>query len=406
MQYGNKKMRILFFLHLPIPSSHAAWRRIEVFAECFKDEGHQVAIAGAFSPKSLSKAGSIRWRGIRIINVTPIVNTPNTVTLIFNILSSVLTSFVLLILLRPQMIIISVPLGETALGSYMIGKLFRRKIVIDYRDEWEDFIINGANLGINQRSYRTLKNVMTRCYLSCDLVVTVTEGLARSLSSRGVKNVKIVTNGADSSVFKPYDKDITRTKIRFNQGEFIFVYSGTLGSYYYRPLDIVFRALKKLISRVHNIKIIIVGEGPYYKAILNLSKEIGIQNNTFYLGARTDKVELAEILSAADVGIIPLDANPHWKNTLPAKAFEYFACGLPVVATVYKDSALGKLINENKIGLISDPEDVDALADIMEKIYSDALFRKDAGKRAVLLVQERYDRRKTAKQFLSLLNVK
>jgi glycosyltransferase involved in cell wall biosynthesis len=116
-----------------------------------------------------------------------------------------------------------------------------------------------------------------------------------------------------------------------------------------------------------------------------------------------NKIELAEILSASDVGIIPYDANPLWKNSLPVKSLEYFACGLPVIATVYKDSLLGKLIYENKIGMVSDPENVNTLANTIEKMYEDPVFRAVAGKKAVSLVEERFDRKKIAENLHNLL---
>jgi glycosyltransferase involved in cell wall biosynthesis len=243
---------------------------------------------------------------------------------------------------------------------------------------------------------------MTKYYSNSDMVITVTESLAHSLSLRGVrKDITIVTNGADCTIFKPYDKSNSRSKMGFNEDDFILVYSGSIGVYY--RLDVVIAAIKKVIIQVHNIKLIIVGFGNGLEEVLNLIKETHLQDSVFYLGTKMDKMELAEILSASDVGIVPYDANPLWKNALPVKSFEYFACGLPVIATTYKDSLLGKLIYENKIGMISDPENVNTLADIIEKMYKDSAFRTVASKRAVSLVEERFDRKKIVEKFHSLL---
>ena len=74
-----------------------------------------------------------------------------------------------------------------------------------------------------------------------------------------------------------------------------------------------------------------------------------------------------------------------------------------MVATVYSDSILGKLIIENKIGLISDPENVDTLAESLENIYNDNDFRKNASKKARSLIEENFDRNKIVKDFLNLL---
>jgi len=111
---------------------------------------------------------------------------------------------------------------------------------------------------------------------------------------------------------------------------------------------------------------------------------------------------LAKILSASDVGIVPFDANPLWKNALPSKALEYFACSLPVVATIFTDSILGKLITENKLGLICEPENVTALTNSLEKISNDPVFVKNVQEKACYLIHERFDRNKIALEFLNL----
>jgi len=396
------KLRVLFFLHSPNPFPGASWTRIEFFAEYLRKKGYKVAIAGSFSLFTLNKAGSVKWNGIRILNITPILMIQNLFSLMLNIVSSLVTSIPILILLRPEVVIISVPNGETGLGSYAMAKLFRiKKIVIDYRDEWEDYSINNASSRIYKRSCQYLKTVMTKCYMKSDFVITVTEPLAKSLHSRGIANVKIITNGADCNVFKPNGKEILRNKMGFNKNDFIIVYTGFIGAYY--RLDVVIKALKIIIDKIPSVKLLLVGCGSDVEGVLNLANRIGLQNSVFYLGAKIDKMELGEILSASDVGIIPRDANPLWNNALPAKSLEYFACGLPVLATVHGDSLVARLIDENKIGLYSEPENVDALADTIEKIYNDNIFISDAGKRAALLIQERFDRNKIAEDFLNLL---
>jgi glycosyltransferase involved in cell wall biosynthesis len=394
-------LKILFSLHYPNPFPGAAWTRIEYFAEYFKNKGHEVSVIGVFSPKALHKAGSISRNGIDIINLTPIIMASNVFSLIFNIVSSIVTSIPLLALLRPDFTVISVPSGETAIGPYIAAKVSKSKVVIDYRDEWEDVIIHGAKSSLYRRSYMKLRDLMTSCYLHSELVITVTEAFVRSLALRGVKKIKILPNGADLAIFRPYDKNISRKKLGFNEHDFILAFSGKIGFYY--RLDLVLNALKKFISRVPNVKLIIIGEGPDLESVMRMSKEIGLQNNVFYLGTKNSKLELAQLLCAADVGIVPYDANPLWKNTLPAKAFEYLACGLPIIATAYRGSMLGKLLYESKVGLASEPGSIDELVDIMERGYDDPVFLKEAGERAVALVQERFDRKKIAEEFLSLL---
>jgi glycosyltransferase involved in cell wall biosynthesis len=410
-------MKILFFLHYPNPFPGAGWIRIEFFAHHFKKKGSEVAIAGAFSLSTIKKFGSKRMNGIKIINIIPTVMISNILSLAFNIISSFFASLVSLLLTRPETVVISVPNGEAAFGSYIAIKLFRvKRVVFDYRDEWEDYIINRVKSRIYKKAYRYLKNLMTNCYINSDLVITTTDRFARKLTSRGVRNVVVVSNGADTNIFRPRDKAISRKSIHLNEYDFILVYSGSGASYY--RLDVLVRAMRRIANKVDNMKLLIVGEGSTINEALDLSKQIDLSSMILYLGNKTDKIELAKIYSASDIGIVPYDANPLWKNSIPVKALEYLACGLPIIATVYDDSVLGKLISENNVGVIAKPEDADSLAQAIEAMY-DCHYRNKLGnnvgerndqrsvtqiqENAVRLIRKKFDRNEIAEQLLILL---
>ena len=76
---------------------------------------------------------------------------------------------------------------------------------------------------------------------------------------------------------------------------------------------------------------------------------------------------------------------------------------MPAIATTYPDSILGKLILENHLGLISEPENLDALAASLEKIYNDQLFVKQVQKTSYKIIHEKFDRNKIALEFLKLI---
>ncbi len=347
---------------------------------------------------TIRKAGSIKMNGIRLLNITPTVMMANTISLFLNAISSLFSCFIPFTIIRPDIVIISVPVGETALGPFLVTKLFRTKrVIVDYRDEWEDYAIKMANSRMYKKACQFLKGIMTKFYSKIYFVMATTGPIAAGLSLRGLQNVKIVTNGVDTRIFKPYEKGYLRNKIGVNKSDFILVYSGIFGGYY--RMDVVIDALEKIIEKKNNMKLLMIGQGGVeIEKILNLAKKKGLERNVLYLGAKSDKMEIAEILSASDVGIIPYDSNTLWKNTLPVKSLEYLACGLPVIATTYSDSVLGKLICENQVGMITDPENIESLVVTIEKMYDDTLFLKTAAKRALSIIQDHFDRNKITEE--------
>ncbi|MEM3190362.1 MAG: glycosyltransferase family 4 protein [Candidatus Bathyarchaeia archaeon] len=396
-------MKTLFFLGFPNPFPGAGWTRVSFFATCFKNRGHDVTVAGVFSPKSVRQAGVKCWKGIRIYNLCPTFWVEGFPSLIFNVFLSFIVYPLLMLLLRPQLAVVSVPTGEPAVGAFFSSKLVGAKVVFDVRDEWEDYVISKASSHTYRAIYRLFKALMASIYAKSDLVVAVTPNIVRSLLLRGVKEVKLVPNGADVSVFRPYEKASMREKLGLKKDDFILVYSGGVGGYY--RLDIVVKAMARLNNVMRGkIKLLIVGSGDMPQ-LIRLAEKLGLKDNVVYLGVRNDRKELAQILSAGDVGIVPYDDNLLWKNSVSAKFYEYCACGLPVVATVYEDSILAKLIKENGIGLTARPMDEEKLAEAICHLYENESFRVVAGRRAREMVEVKFDRNKIAEEFLNLIKV-
>jgi glycosyltransferase involved in cell wall biosynthesis len=394
-------MKILFFLGSVNPFPGAGWTRIGFFAKYFKDRGYDVAVIGIFSPKSLKMAGFKSWREIPLYNVIPTFWTENIFSLVFNVFSSIILAPIIFLILRPKVVVISLPSGEPSVGAYLASKFARAKVVFDVRDEWEDYVISKATSKAFEEAYRLLKALMTSLYDKSDMVVAVTQPISRNLRLRGVRDVKVVPNGADVSAFRPYEKDSARRRLGFKDDEFIIIYEGGVGGYY--RLDVVVRALARLNNAVREkMRLLIVGSGEVPN-LLRLAEKFGLKDNMVYLGVKNDKVELAQIISAGDIGIVPYDANPLWKNSVPAKFYEYCACGIPVIATVCDDSLLGDLIEKHQIGVTSPPLDEEKLANAIDWLYKNKSFIETAGERARQLIKEKFDRNKVAEEYLNLI---
>jgi glycosyltransferase involved in cell wall biosynthesis len=394
-------MKVLFFLGSPNPSPSADWTRIGFFAKYFKDRRYDVAVIGIFSPKSLDAAGFKSWKGIPIYNVIPNFMIKSMFFLTFNVLSSIILLPIMFPVLKPRIVVISLPSGEPAVGAYLASKFICAKTVFDVRDEWEDYAISKASSKVSREAYKLFKALMTSLYNKGDLVVAVTRPIARSLRLRGIRKVEIVPNGADVNIFRPYGKDAVRRRLGLKNDEFIIVYEGGIGGYY--RLDVVVRALARLDNVARNkIRLLIIGSGDVPN-VLKLAENLGLKDNVIYLGVKNDKVELAQIISAGDVGIVPYDDNPLWKNSVSAKFYEYCACGIPVIATVYDDSLLASIIKEYEVGLTIPPMDDEKLSEAILWIYQSAQLREVMGRRARMLVEEKFDRNKIADEFFKLI---
>ena len=387
-------MKILFVLGFPNPFPGAGWTRIEFFTKAWSKKGHEVEVLGTFTYTTLYKRGIKKIGRINIFNFIFNMNLSHPLAFAINSLISFAVSTLFLFTRRPNITIVSVPAGDVGLGALMACKLLKAKFVIDYRDEWEDYAISLAKSKVAKDFYFKIKKFATYLYAKSGLVVAVTPSTLKVLKKRGLKNLKLITNGADTKTFTPLN-------IREKEKPFTIFYSGGVGNYY--RLDVVVKALDVLVDKgLNDIRLVIAGAGEIQN-LLKLAKEKALSDQLKYVGSINEKTELAKHISMADVGIIPYDDNPLWKNSVPAKFYEYCACGIPVIATVYEDSLLATLIKEYEIGVTSPPMDEEKLAEAIYRIYRDKSFREVAGKRARAFIEEKFDRNKIAEEFLELI---
>ena len=387
-------MRILFVLAHPIPSPSAAWTRVSFFAEFFKKRGDEVFVCGAKSLTLFRKAASIEKNipFFRITYMLPFWRNP-LITLL-NIGINFVCLPPLLLLLRPKVVIVSIPPFEPCLVTFITSRLTRCRFIIDYRDESEDYLISLSSSKLCRKAFQFIKSLMGAIYRKSELVTAVTQNFVYNLKRRGVTKVRLVPNGADTGTFKPLSS-------KRESESFRVFYSGGIGGYY--RLDVSVKAVKKLVDRgLRNFKLVIAGEGEI-ENVLNLALKLGVSSNIKYKGVINDKAKLAELVAKADVGLVPYDGNSLWKNSLPTKFYEYCACGIPVIATAYEDSLLATLIREYEIGVTSPPMDEEKLAEAIYRIYKDKSFREAAGKRARTLIEGKFDRNKIAEDFLKLI---
>ncbi len=120
------------------------------------------------------------------------------------------------------------------------------------------------------------------------------------------------------------------------------------------------------VTRVYpNIKIQIVGDSPkpqYREELLMLTRRLGIAHAVEFLGTRYD---IPELLSRMSLLVVPSVGEEAFGRV----AIEAGACGVPVVAT--RMGGLVDIIENEKDGLLVQPDDPSALAEAVIKLLRD-----------------------------------
>lgn len=127
------------------------------------------------------------------------------------------------------------------------------------------------------------------------------------------------------------------------------------------------RAAKKLIAGTHpDVKILVVGEGPYLKSLKRLSAELGITGSVLFMGNLND---VTEALSIIDVFVLPAI----WREGFGLSIIEAMALKIPVVVT--NIWSLNELVQNRVNGLLVEPKNVEDLEHaICELLSNQALY--------------------------------
>jgi glycosyltransferase involved in cell wall biosynthesis len=390
-------VKTLFILGFPNPVPGAAWTRIGFLAKNWSNT-NSIDILGIFTQATLCKKGAKKVGNVNVFNLIPNSSLNHPAIFTINSLFSFIVSTIFIVIRRPDVTIVSMPTGDVGLGALMACSLTRVKSVVDYRDEWEGFALSTSNNESKKSFYSLIKKIMTGLYRKTCLTVTVTSGFLSNLKSRGVIKSVIMPNGADTSVFYPLNKLEIRKKLNLAESDFVIVYSGMIGNYY--KLDVVLKAFANIRDSSVSLKFLMVGEGPDLPILQKLAAHLGLSDSVLYLGVKQNPQDVAAIISASDVGIIP---GVYTKGQLSVKFFEYCSCGIPVIAIAPADSIIASLIDEFQVGIRVSSMDETDLGQAIKKIQYDYLFRIEAGKRARTLVEDKFDRHKIADQYLDLI---
>jgi glycosyltransferase involved in cell wall biosynthesis len=189
-------------------------------------------------------------------------------------------------------------------------------------------------------------------------VISVSDALKREMVRLGMPEAKARTigNGIDLERFAPVPQSEARRRLGMPENSRVIVSVGAL-----IPLkrhDSLIAAAARLLPRVPDLRLYIVGEGKCRRRLQALAAANGIADRVTLAGAQPNE-ELKYWYSAADVSCVA-SSREGWANVL----LESLACGTPVVAT--NVGGAPEAIASPELGLLVG-QDVSAIAEGLER---------------------------------------
>ncbi len=164
---------------------------------------------------------------------------------------------------------------------------------------------------------------------------------------------------------------------KINRHQFIFV--GILLEK--QGLQLIIQALPKIIKKVKDVQLVVVGKGEYEQTLIKLAHDLHVERYINFLGFVEKHSDVEKLLCKSAIGIAPYMpiSDNYTYFTDPGKPKLYLGCALPVVITDVP--AIARVIQAKKAGFVMDYS-VQSCATILirlltnEKLY--AQYRRNA----------------------------
>ena len=135
-------------------------------------------------------------------------------------------------------------------------------------------------------------------------------------------------------------------------GKKVVLYSGNLGLTH--PVD-WFLSFARKLAQHDDWRLVVVGSGPRLEALREQSRALG----NVLVKDPVPRDDVPALFSIATWGCVLLEETAS-KASVPSKAFNLLAAGVPLLAITGEDSEISRLVHEHGAGLCFSPDAIDA----------------------------------------------
>ena len=266
------------------------------------------------------------------------------------------------------------------LPAILLKKIKSAPIVFWVQDLWPESL--SATGAVHSSLILKFVNKLVRfIYRQCDLILVQSRGFISSVQSFGVDISRITyfPNSAEG-FYRPVERSADLEERKAIPQGFIVMFAGNIGNA--QDFDTIISAAEK-IKDYKDIYWVIIGDG---RERIRAEKEITMRklNSNFLFLGRHSAEKMPNYFAFADALLVTLKNEDIFKLTVPSKLQSYLASARPVIASLSGEGA--RIVEESGAGLTCQPEDPDALAQSVLKVY----YMQDSDRRAMGLKGREY----------------
>lgn len=266
---------------------------------------------------------------------------------------------------RPDVILSYSPPLPLGLAAWLLSLIWGVPWVLRVEDLFPDAAV-AAGVLRNTAAIRLFQWLERFLYRRAKHISLISEGFRRSLLSKGIPagKLSVIPVWSNPDEIQPLPKENEFRRRYGLQGCFVVLYAGNLG--YNSALEDVLDAAGRL-RETGLVSFVIVGEG-VRKADLQAQAARLHLSNVLFLPFQPRQA-LPEMLAAADVGLVTLNARSH-ATSLPSKTFAIMSSARPILAITPENSEITQLLEQHGCGVSVPPDQPEQLALVIEKMVA------------------------------------
>ncbi len=250
-----------------------------------------------------------------------------------------------------------------AIPAIRVGRRMGIPVVYEVRAFWEDGAVDHGTANEWGLRYRLTRGLESWALRRVDAVTTICEGLRADIVDRGIDPAKVtvIPNAVDVRDF--CSDGVSDEALKRKLGLTGKTVIGYIGSFYaYEGLDILIRALPRILDTMPEVRLLLVGGGPQDGPLRSLAEELGLRDKVVFTG-RVPHADIQSYYELVDLLAYPRKSIRLTELVTPLKPLEAMAMRKLLVA-----SDIGghrELIDHGRTGMLfkaGDPTDLAAKA--------------------------------------------
>lgn len=388
----NKKKHILIVSQYFYPETF----RINDMAQEWVKRGHKVTVVTGIPNYPMGKffegygyhsKRKETWNGIEIIRIPLIARGHNSIGMVMNYMSFVISGFFWNMFAKINADLVFTfevsPMTQAMIGVWY-AKRYKVPHYLYVQDLWPENVITVTGIS-NSVVIKLIDKMVDYIYKNTDEIFATSPSFVDVICNRKVpvarEKVHYWPQYAEE-FYQPMDrKNVNEIQ---NDNNFKIIFTGNIGTA--QGLQILPKTAE--ILKNENVQFVMVGDGRYLEEFNNEVIKRGVRNK-FVMIPRQPAERIPELLATCDAAFISFQDEELWAMTIPAKLQSYMACGMPIIASAAGETK--RIIEDAKCGICGKIGDAEELADCIRKmIVNDIDTMKENSRR---YFEENFDKK-------------